>query len=95
MLALRPLSDEEREQTLREAARASGVHCHDDVFRYLLTRKARDLRSLLAFFAAIDRYALERKRPLSAALAREFDAELEAARQVSLLPLADPSRNPG
>ena len=95
VLALRPLSDEEREQTLREAARASGVHCHDDVFRYLLTRKARDLRSLLAFFAAIDRYVLERKRPLSAALAREFDAELEAARQVSLLPLAEPSRNPG
>ncbi len=79
VLALRPLTDEEREQALREAARLSGVHCHDDVFRYLLTRKARDLRTLLAFFAALDRYALERKRPLTAALAREFDLEVAAA----------------
>ena len=74
VLALRPLTDQEREQALREAARATGVHTHDDVFHYLLTRKARDLRSLLAFFSALDRYALERQRPLSAALAREFDA---------------------
>lgn len=74
VLALRPLTDDEREQALREAARSTGVNTHDDVFRYLLTRKARDLRTLLAFFGALDRYALERKRPLSAALAREFDA---------------------
>ena len=77
VLALRPLTDQEREQALREAARATGVHTHDDVFHYLLTRKARDLRSLLAFFSALDRYALERQRPLSAALAREFDALID------------------
>jgi len=79
VLALRLLTDAEREQALREAARASGVHCSDDVFRYLLTRKARDLRSLLAFFSALDRYALERQRPLTAALAREFDAQVAAS----------------
>jgi DnaA family protein len=81
VLALRLLTDAEREQALREAARASGVHCSDDVFRYLLTRKARDLRSLLAFFSALDRYALERQRPLTAALAREFDAQVAASLQ--------------
>ena len=78
VLALRPLTDQEREQALREAARATGVHAHSDVFHYLLTRKARDLRTLLAFFTALDRYALERQRPLSAALAREFDALIDA-----------------
>jgi len=96
VLALRPLTDNEREHTLREAARASGVQCHDDLFRYLLTRKARDLRTLLAFFAALDRYALERKRPLSAALAREFDAELAAATDAhSSPPPAHMSPGPG
>lgn len=96
VLALRPLTDDEREQTLREAARASGVQCHDDLFRYLLTRKARDLRTLLAFFAALDRYALERKRPLSAALAREFDAELaDATVAASHPPATHASHGPG
>jgi DnaA family protein len=77
VLALRPLTDQEREQALREAARATGVYAHNDVFHYLLTRKARDLRTLLAFFSALDHYALERQRPLSAALAREFDALID------------------
>jgi DnaA family protein len=76
VLALRPLSDDDRERALREAARASGVNCADDVYRYLLTRKARDLRSLLTYFARLDRYALERKRPLTTALAREYEATL-------------------
>ena len=74
VLALRPLSDSDKEQALREAARTSGVQCADDVYRYLLTRKSRDLRSLLAAFAELDQYALEKKRPLTAALARESDA---------------------
>jgi len=86
VLALRPLTDQEREQALREAARATGVHAHDDVYHYLLTRKARDLRSLLAFFSALDRYALERKRPLSAALAREFDALIDAPEEPPAAP---------
>lgn len=90
VLALRLLTDAEREQALREAARTSGVHCSDDVFRYLLTRKARDLRSLLAIFSALDRYALERKRPLTAALARDFDTQLAASRQARL-PLEPPA----
>ena len=73
VLALRPLSDDDKEQALRDAARTSGLQCADDVYRYLLTRKARDLRSLLAAFADLDRFALEKKRPLTGALAREFD----------------------
>lgn len=77
VLALRPLSDFEKEQALRDAARSSGVQCTDDVYRYLLTRKSRDLRSLLAAFAELDQYALEKKRPLTAALARESDARRE------------------
>lgn len=76
VLALRALSDTDKEQALRDAARTSGVQCADDVYRYLLTRKARDLRSLLAAFADLDRFALEKKRPLTGALAREFDASL-------------------
>ena len=76
VLALRPLTDDDREQALREAARASGVQCSDDLFRFLLTRKARDLRSLMRLFGALDRFALELKRPLTAALAREFDARV-------------------
>ena len=96
VLALRSLTDQERELALREAARATGVHAHDDVFHYLLTRKARDLRSLLAFFVALDRYALERKRPLSAALAREFDALInESAEPPAALQPILPPGEPG
>ncbi|MFM8546640.1 MAG: DnaA ATPase domain-containing protein [Betaproteobacteria bacterium] len=72
VLALRPLSDADREQALRDAARASGVQCAEDVFRYLLTRKARDLRSLLRALSELARFAREKKRPLTGALAREF-----------------------
>ena len=79
VIAVQPLSDEDKERALRDAAQASGVQCSDDLYRYLLTRKSRDLRSLLAWFAALDRFSLERKRPLSAALAREFDSLGESA----------------
>jgi len=76
---LRALSDAEREHALREAALRTGAQCADEVYRYLLTRKARDMRSLLGFFSALDRYALERKRTMTLALTREFEALAERA----------------
>lgn len=74
VIELRVLSDAEREHALRQAALRTGAHCADEVYRFLLTRKARDMRSLLGFFSALDRYALERQRAITLALIREFEA---------------------
>ncbi len=74
VIELRALSDAEREHALRQAALRTGAHCVDEVYRYLLTRKARDMRSLLGLFSALDRYALERQRAITLALIREFEA---------------------
>lgn len=66
-----PLSDDEKQMALVQAARERGLVLPDDFSRYLLTHFRRDMRSLMGLLDAFDRLALERKRAPNLALLRE------------------------
>ena len=66
------LTDAQKAAALRGAADARGVVLAPDVVPWLLTHHSRDLRALLAAFDALDRYAFERKRPITLPLLREW-----------------------
>jgi DnaA family protein len=72
---LRLLDDADKESALRALAGLRGVAIAADVLPWLLTHRSRDIRVLLAEFDALDRYALERKRPITLALVREWLAQ--------------------
>lgn len=65
VFGLKPLSDEQRTQLLRERAQARGLALPDEVARWLLTHLPRDTGSLLAALAHLDRAALAEKRRLT------------------------------
>ena len=67
---LRPLSDEEKRAALAAQARERGMSLAPEALDYLLARAPRDMRSLAAILAALDRYSLEQKRPLTLPLLR-------------------------
>lgn len=66
------LTDAQKAAALRGAADTRGVVLAPDVVPWLLTHHSRDLRALLAAFDALDRYAFERKRPITLPLLREW-----------------------
>lgn len=68
---LRPLSDDEKIAALTAQAEQRGMRLSPDALDYVLARAPRDMRSLSAFLAALDRYSLEHKRPLTLPLLRE------------------------
>lgn len=68
---LRPLSDGEKAHHLRAEAARRGLRLSDEVLGYLLSRLPRDLPSLNAVLAALDRYSLATKRPVTLPLVRE------------------------
>ncbi len=68
---LHPLSDAEKAAALAEHARARGLVLPQEVIAYLLAHAARDMKSLIAIVDALDRYSLERKRPITLPLVRE------------------------
>lgn len=68
---LRPLSDAEKVAALAEQAARRGMRLPPEALDYLLARAPRDMRSLAALLAALDRYSLEHKRPLTLPLLRE------------------------
>lgn len=68
---LRPLSDTEKLAALAEQAKARGLELPPEALNYLLSRAPRDMRSLAALLAAIDRYSLEHQRPITLPLLRE------------------------
>lgn len=68
---VKPLSDEERAQYLRAEAARRGLRVSHEVVRYLLVHARRDLPTLVAIMAQLDRTALELQRPLTLALVRE------------------------
>jgi DnaA family protein len=75
---LRPLSDAEKIATLNAQATQRGMRLSPEALDYVLARAPRDMRSLSAFLAALDRYSLEHKRPLTMPLLREvLQAPLE------------------
>ena len=67
-----PLSDDEKPAALAAYARARGFSLADDVIGYLLAHGRRDMRTLVATLAALDRRSLAQKRPVTLPLLREW-----------------------
>jgi DnaA family protein len=68
---LQTLTDDERFAALSAQAEARGLRLPPEILGYLLTRAPRDMRSLAALLAALDRYSLEHKRPITLPLLRD------------------------
>jgi DnaA family protein len=69
---VQPLSDEEKAAALAAHARERGFALPSEVSGYLLRHWRRDLPSLMAVLEELDRYSMERQRPVSAPLLREL-----------------------
>jgi DnaA family protein len=67
-----PLSDEEKAAALGGYARERGFELSDEVVDYLLRHGRRDMGSLVAAVAALDRLSLAAKRPVTVPLLREW-----------------------
>jgi DnaA family protein len=73
LVSLSLLSDKEKALALQQHASARGLKADQKVLDWLLTFQDRDIRHLMAYLDAVDRYALQSRRPLSVALLREFE----------------------
>lgn len=71
LFRLHPLTDAEKLAALAEQARTRGLRLPPEALAYLLARAPRDMQSLSALLAALDRYSLEYKRPITLPLLRE------------------------
>lgn len=69
---VKPLSDAEKALTLHAEAARRGLKLSDEVVWYLLTHVRRDLHSLTALLAQIDRASLEQRRAVTLPLVREL-----------------------
>jgi DnaA family protein len=67
-----PLTDAETPQALSRYARDRGFRLGDEVITYLLAHGRRDMPTLVATLAALDRYSLAAKRPVTVPLLREW-----------------------
>lgn len=67
-----PLSDDEKPHALAAYAQERGFRLGDDVIGYLLAHGRRDMRSLVATLAALDRHSLATRRVVTVALLREW-----------------------
>lgn len=71
VLQLRPLGEPETVQALQQAFAERGLVVSSEVIPWLMTHTARDLGSLRRWVDALDRHALEQKRPVTLPLLRE------------------------
>jgi len=69
---VKPLSDAEKALALHAEAARRGLKLSDEVVWYLLTHVRRDLHSLSALLAQIDRASLEQRRAVTLPLVREL-----------------------
>ena len=67
-----PLADEDKPEALAAYARGRGFELSAEVIDYLLRHGRRDMPSLLAALAALDRFSLAAKRPITVPLLREW-----------------------
>jgi len=67
-----PLADDEKPAALATYARQRGFDLSAEVIDYLLRHGRRDMGSLLAAVAALDRLSLAAKRPITVPLLREW-----------------------
>lgn len=72
VLEIVPLADADKPQALIAYARERGFHLADDVIDYLLAHGRRDMGSLMAALAALDRRSLAAKRAVTVPLLREW-----------------------
>jgi len=71
---VRALDDADKPGALMAYARQRGFELGDDVIAYLLAHGRRDMRSLTATLAALDRYSLSTRRAVSVSLLRDWMA---------------------
>ena len=67
-----PLADADKPVALMTYARSRGFALADDVIAYLLAHGRRDMTSLLATLAALDRHSLASKRPITTQLLKDW-----------------------
>ena len=67
-----PLADEDKPAALVTYARSRGFALADDVIAYLLAHGRRDMPTLVATLAALDRHSLASKRPITMPLLRDW-----------------------
>ncbi len=79
VFALQPLAEHEARAVLRRQADQRGIFLGDEVMDYLLTRFARDLKSLMSLLDQLDRYALAKQRVVTVPLLRQMLQEEPAA----------------
>jgi DnaA family protein len=76
------LADEDKSMALAAYAKERGFTLSGDVIDYLLRHGRRDMRSLLATLAALDRRSLAAKRPITVPMIKEWlPQELEWERR--------------
>ena len=66
------LSDADKSRALAAYARERGFRLSDDVIGYLLAHGRRDMPTLVATLAALDRHSLATRRPITVALLRDW-----------------------
>ena len=71
VFALKPLDDEDLAEALAATARRRGFALGDDLIRHLLRHARRDMGSLSAIVARLDRASLATGRPMTVALLRQ------------------------
>ena len=67
-----PLADTDKAQALGTYARERGFQLPTEAIDYLLAHGRRDMATLVATLAALDRHSLATKRPITVALLREW-----------------------
>ena len=75
---LQLLSDDDRAQALHRRARDRGLKLAPEVVNWLLIHYTRDMSQLSALIDALDRYSLERHRPITLPLLKELLASSQA-----------------
>ena len=81
VLQLHPLSDEDKAAALHAHAAGRGIALDAELIRYLLTHFDRDMGTQIAALDALDRYSLQRKRPITLPLLKEALSLLDAAKR--------------
>jgi DnaA family protein len=71
VLQLHPLSDADKVQALALHSARRGMTLERDLIAYLLTHFDRDMGTQIAMLDALDRYSLQRKRPVTLPLLKE------------------------
>jgi len=78
VLQLHALGDAEKAEALRAHAARRGISLEADLIRYLLTHFERDMGTQIAVLDALDKYSLQRQRPITLPLLKEALRRLSA-----------------